>query len=64
MNDTGQAAFLTAPGEGGWSGAAATYFWVDRNTKLGGLVMTQYMGATVPLGDMIRSAAYQSLLYT
>lgn len=62
MNDTGQAAFLTMPGEGGWSGAAATYFWVDRVNEFGGLVMTQYMGSTVPLGEMVRATAYQSLV--
>ena len=64
MVNTGQAAFLTQSGEGGWSGAAATYFWVDRTNNFGGLVMTQYMGSTVPVGEIIRAAAYQALLAT
>ena len=62
MTDTGQALSLTAVGEGGWAGAASTYFWVDRDWQLSGVVMTQYLGATVPVGDFIRSAAYQALI--
>lgn len=62
LNDPGQAMFLSSDGEGGWAGAASTYFWVDRGTGLSGLSMTQYLGSSVPLGDLIRSAAYQSLV--
>ncbi len=62
LNDPGQAMFLSSKGEGGWAGAASTYFWVDRDTGLSGLSMTQYLGSSMPLGDMIRSAAYQSLV--
>lgn len=62
MTDTGQALSLTGVGEGGWAGAASTYFWVDRNSQLSGVVMTQYLGATVPVGDSIKSAAYQAML--
>lgn len=61
LDDPGQAFFLSSIGEGGWAGAAATYFWVDRELDLCGLSMTQYLGSSVPLGDIIRSAAYQSL---
>jgi len=60
--DSGQAGFLSGVGEGGWAGAAATYFWVDRQHQLSGLSMTQYLGSSVPLGDIIRSAAYQALV--
>lgn len=63
LKDPGQAAFLSSEGEGGWAGAAATYFWVDRKTGLSGLSMTQYLGSGIPLGDIIRSAAYQALVY-
>ncbi len=62
MTDTGQALSLTCVGEGGWAGAASTYFWVDRDRQLSGVVMTQYLGATVPVGDFIKSAAYQALV--
>ncbi len=60
--DPGQAAFLSSEGEGGWAGAASTYFWVDRKTGLSGLSMTQYLGSGIPLGDIVRSAAYQALV--
>jgi len=62
MTDTGQALSLTGIGEGGWAGAASTYFWVDRDRQFAGVVMTQYLGATVPIGDFIKSAAYQTLV--
>ena len=62
MVDTGESDFLTSHGEGGWSGAAATYFWVDRETGLSGIVMTQFLGSTVPLGPLIKTAAYQALV--
>ena len=62
MTDTGQALSLTGVGEGGWAGAASTYCWVDRERQLSGVVMTQYLGATVPIGDSIKSAAYQALV--
>ena len=62
MINTGESDFLTSAGEGGWSGAAATYFWVDRESELGGIVMTQYLGSTVPLGPLIKSAAYQAMV--
>ena len=60
--DPGQALFLSSVGEGGWAGAASTYFWVDRENQFSGLSMTQYLGSGVPLGDIIRSAAYQALV--
>ncbi|OED34767.1 hypothetical protein AB833_31955 [Chromatiales bacterium (ex Bugula neritina AB1)] len=62
MVNTGQAMQLTMQGEGGWAGAAATYFWVDREREFSGLVMTQYLGATVPVGEQFSTAAYQSLV--
>ena len=62
MTDTGQALSLTGVGEGGWAGAASTYFWVDRERELSGVVMTQYLGATVPVGDFMKSAVYQALV--
>ena len=61
MLDRGQALALTGDGEFGWAGAASTYFWVDPREGMTGVVMTQYLGATLPLADDIRSAAYQQL---
>lgn len=61
MLGSGRANALTNGGEFGWAGAATTYFWVDPDEEMIGLVMTQYMGATLPLTDDMRTAAYQSL---
>ena len=61
MIDTGAAMKLTSHGEGGWAGAASTYFWVDRQRDFHGIVMTQYLGAQLPLADDMQTAAYQSL---
>lgn len=58
MLDIGQANFLTGTGEGGWAGAASTWFWVDRIRQLSGVVMTQYLGAIAPLGPDMHAAAY------
>ena len=59
--DQGQAVGLTGDGEYGWAGAASTYFWSDPSTKMSGVIMTQYLGATMPLADDMRTAAYQAL---
>jgi len=50
--------FRTAPGEGGWAGAASTYFWIDRNNAISGIVMAQYIGSTTQLGAVMQNAAY------
>ena len=61
MIDTGQAMSLTNHGEFGWSGAAATYFWVDPAEAMVGVIMTQYLGSILPLSEALRTAAYQML---
>ena len=61
MLDLGQAVSLTGVGELGWAGAASTYFFVDPAEDLIGVFMTQYLGATLPLNDDLRVAAYQML---
>lgn len=58
MVDTEQAGVTAPPGEGGWSGAASTWFWVDRKRRFSGVVLTQYLGAQVHLGELIQTAAY------
>lgn len=62
MLEPGRALKLTMEGEGGWAGAASTFFWVDRRQGFSGLVMSQFLGSTIPLGDEMQSAAYQALL--
>lgn len=61
MSDLNKALWLTSPSEGGWAGAAATYFWVDRQYQFTGVVMTQYLGTAVPLGLDIQSLAYSAI---
>lgn len=61
MADTRQAMQLSSPGEGGWAGAASTWFWIDRRRQLHGLVMAQYLGSEVPLGPDMQALAYAAL---
>jgi CubicO group peptidase (beta-lactamase class C family) len=49
-------------GEYGWSGAAKTYYWVDPQEELIGVLMTQYMmGFDLPERDF-QVLAYQALV--
>lgn len=61
MQDLGQAMSLTAPGEFGWEGAAGTYFWVDPENELVGVVMTQFLSTYLPMPDDMRAAVYAML---
>ena len=61
MLDLGQAMTFTGLGEGGWAGAATTFFWADRGEDMAGVVMTQHLGSLSPMGFDMRAAAYQAL---
>ena len=61
MENIGHAQYPTSQGEFGWSGAAATYFWVDPKRQVTGCVMTQYIGSEHPLGNMMHTAAMRML---
>ena len=61
MVNPGDAIHLTGVGEGGWAGAAGTYYWVDRNEDFAGIVMTQNLGNVSPMRNNIQSAAYQAI---
>lgn len=61
MVNIGQSMALTGLGEGGWAGAGATYFWVDRANQLSGVVMTQYLGSILPMSSEMRAACYVML---
>ncbi|ASJ70407.1 serine hydrolase domain-containing protein [Granulosicoccus antarcticus] len=61
MADTSASMRLTGIGEGGWAGAACTYFWVDRANEFSGIVMAQYLGSEVTLGPDIQALAYGTL---
>ena len=61
MVNPGDAIHLTGNGEGGWAGAAATYYWVDRSEDFVGIVMTQNLGIVSPMRNDMQSAAYQAI---
>ncbi len=61
MSDPGAALVPTSRGEHGWAGAASTFFWIDPVEELIGVVMTQYLGSIVPIGEAFMSATYQAL---
>ena len=61
MLDRGQGQTLTGDGEFGWAGAASTHFWVDAQRRMTGVIMTQFLGASLSLSDDMRMAAYQAL---
>ena len=52
---------LGSQGEFGWAGAASTYFWVDPDEELIGIIMTQYLGSMWPINDDLRAAMYQAI---
>ena len=58
MIDNGQAMSLTNNGEFGWAGAAATFFWLDIEKNLSGVMMTQYAGRDLNLANEFRAASY------
>ncbi|MGQ7847814.1 serine hydrolase domain-containing protein [Granulosicoccus sp. 3-233] len=61
MVDTSAALRLSACGEGGWAGAASTWFWVDPAREFSGIVMTQYLGSEISLGPDMQGLAYAAL---
>ena len=63
MSDTASASMVSAAGEGGWAGAASTYFWVDRANAVSGIVMAQYLGSAIALGPSMQNLAYAALCH-
>jgi CubicO group peptidase (beta-lactamase class C family) len=63
MSDTASASTVSAAGEGGWAGAASTYFWVDRANAVTGIVMAQYLGSAIAVGPTMQSLAYGALCH-
>ncbi len=61
MVDPNLSPFYAVKGECGWEGAATTYFWLDPQNDITGVVMSQYLGQKFPICDDIRHAFYQSL---
>ncbi|MFZ1815761.1 MAG: serine hydrolase domain-containing protein [Rhizobiaceae bacterium] len=57
----GEAESLSGANEFGWSGAASTFFWIDPDEPMVGILMAQYLGSRYPVADDIRAACYQAL---
>lgn len=61
MADMSVAMGLGNIGEYGCAGAAGTYFWIDPLEDVIGVVMTQYMGSKIRIGEELREAVCQAL---
>ncbi len=61
MSDMSQAMGLTSAGESGWAGAASTFFWIDPQEDVAGVVMAQYLGSKIRIGEEFREALCQAL---
>jgi CubicO group peptidase (beta-lactamase class C family) len=59
--DQGQTMSLASTGELSGGGGASTYFWVDPSERMTGVIMTQYLGASLPMAADLQTAAYQAL---
>ena len=60
--DAAQTGVLNSEGNFGWSGAAATNFWVDPQEQLVGIIMTQLMDNMLPFQQDFRALTYQALV--
>ncbi len=60
--DAAETGVLNSDGNYGWSGAAATNFWVDPQEQLVGIIMTQLMQNMLPFQDDFRALVYQALV--
>jgi CubicO group peptidase (beta-lactamase class C family) len=47
--------------EFGWAGAASTFFWVDPDKQITGVIMTQFIGSNYLLADDMKTAFYADL---
>jgi len=60
--DAPQTGVINSEGNYGWSGAAATNFWVDPQEQLVGIIMTQLMDNMLPFQQDFRALTYQALI--
>ena len=60
--DAAQTGVLNSDGGYGWSGAAATNFWVDPQEQLVGIIMTQLMDNMLFFQQDFRALTYQALV--
>ena len=61
--ETSETDYRTVLTEGSyyWGGAANTTYWVDPKERLVGLVYTNVLGSTVPLGDLFKTLVYSAM---
>jgi CubicO group peptidase (beta-lactamase class C family) len=64
VDDLGRTASLGSVGKFGWGGAAGTWYWVDPQEELIGLMMIQLMGAVerVPIRADFETLVYQAIV--
>lgn len=62
VTDAAQTGVINSDGNYGWSGAAATNFWVDPQEQLVGIIMTQLMDNMLPFQADFRALTYQALI--
>ena len=63
MLDVGQAQMLGSVGEYGWAGAANTYFWIDPQEEMIGIMMSQFQPSGYHLlASDFRTIAYQAIV--
>ena len=60
--DPPQTGVLNSTGTYGWSGAAATNFWVDPQERIVGIIMTQLMDNLLNFQADFRALTYQALV--
>ncbi len=60
--DAAQTGLVNSAGNYGWSGAAATNFWVDPQEAIVGIIMTQLMDNMLPFQADFRALTYQALV--
>ena len=60
--DPPQTGVLNSTGAYGWSGAAATNFWVDPQERIVGIIMTQLMDNLLNFQADFRALTYQALV--
>jgi len=60
--DPAAAGIIGSAGEFGWSGAAKTYYWVDPQEQLIGILMSQFMMSFEQPEKYLQALAYQAIV--
>lgn len=62
LTDVAASGLAGSPGEFGWDGAFSTYFWIDRQEALYGLVMLHHENCQFPIKRQFKALTYQALI--